>query len=135
MSTVLIVEDDPDDETLFLRALRKCEGAPVFEVVRDGRAAVDRLLSGEALPRFVLLDLKLPKLSGHEVLEAVRAEHDAGTLPVVVFSSSDEPSDIELAYAKGANSYVTKPVASSAFAATARYLARFWSEHNQPVLP
>lgn len=133
MSTVLIVEDDPDDEALFLRALRKCEGAPDFEVVRDGRAAVDRLLSGEALPRFVLLDLKLPKLSGHEVLAAVRAEHDAGTLPIVMFSSSDEPSDIERAYASGANSYVTKPIASSSFASAARQIARYWSECNVVV--
>jgi two-component system response regulator len=131
--TILLVEDNPDDVELTLRALRRGEVRCRVDVATDGAAAVDYLLgsSGGVLPAFVLLDLKLPKLSGHEVLERIRRDPRTRLLPVVVLTSSREAEDLERCYALGANSYVRKPVDFDAFLSTARKLGAYWLEVNE----
>ena len=125
MADILLVEDSPRDQELVLRALKKRNIAnPVF-VVDDGPAALDYMFcrgpysdrSFERPPRVVLLDLKLPKLSGLEVLKAIKSDERTRSIPIVVVTSSREDPDIQAAYALGANSYVVKPVEFDAFVA------------------
>ena len=134
---ILLVEDNPDDVELTLRALRKSDVRCQVDVAVDGVAALDYLLGpGQTpLPAFVLLDLKLPKVSGHEVLERIRREPRTRLLPVVVLTSSRERADLERCYALGANSYVRKPVDFDAFMAAARQLGAYWLEVNEAPLP
>lgn len=134
--TILLVEDNPDDVDLTLRALRKSDVRCRVDVVRDGEAALDYLLaSGKPLPAFVLLDLKLPKVSGHEVLERLRRETRTRLLPVVVLTSSRERQDLERCYSLGANSYVRKPVDFDAFMQAARQLGHYWLDVNESAAP
>jgi two-component system response regulator len=135
--TILLVEDNQDDVELTLRALRKSDVRCQVDVAADGVAALEYLLGpGERpLPAFVLLDLKLPKLSGHEVLERIRREARTRLLPVVVLTSSRERADLERCYALGANSYVRKPVDFDAFMQAARQLGAYWLEVNETPLP
>jgi two-component system response regulator len=135
--TILLVEDNPDDVELTLRALRKGAVRCQVDVAADGVAALDYLLGPQEtpLPAFVLLDLKLPKLSGHEVLERIRREPRTRLLPVVVLTSSREKADLERCYALGANSYVRKPVDFDAFMAAAQKLGAYWLEVNEAPLP
>lgn len=133
-TTILLVEDNPDDEALTLRALRKCDIASEVMVTHDGVEALDYLFgtgqysAGDLppLPRFILLDLKLPKIDGLEVLRRLRAEKRTRLVPVVIFTSSSEERDIEQSYACGANSYLRKPVDFSQFKETVRQLAEYW---------
>jgi two-component system response regulator len=127
------VEDNPDDVDLTLRALRKSEVRCTVDVAADGEEALHYLLGPDpkALPAFVLLDLKLPKVSGHEVLARIRSDERTRLLPVVVLTSSREPEDLERSYALGANSYVRKPVDFDAFQRAARQLGAYWLDVNE----
>lgn len=137
---ILIVEDNPHDAELTLRALRKRNLVnPVF-VVEDGSEALDFIYcrgpySGRdlaKLPRVILLDLKLPKINGLEVLRAIKSDDRTRMIPVVVVTSSQEDPDIKTAYALGANSYVVKPVDFDAFVEAMSSLGLYWLLVNQP---
>jgi CheY-like chemotaxis protein len=140
---ILLVEDNPDDETLALRALRK-HGYPCEVVVaHDGVEALD-FLNGtgifasrdlSVMPRLVLLDLKLPKVDGLEVLRRLRSDPQTRLLPVVVFTSSNESHDIAESYSLGANSYIRKPVDYSQFSEAVRLIGQYWLEENLSPLP
>jgi CheY-like chemotaxis protein len=125
---ILLVEDNPKDEALTLRALKKNNIGNEVVVARDGAAALD-FLFGEvqrALPQLVLLDLKLPKVDGLDVLRRIRAEERTRLLPVVILTSSAEDRDRMQGYSLGANSYVRKPVDFSEFAEGVRQLGLYW---------
>jgi two-component system, response regulator len=138
---ILLVEDNADDEELTTRALRQAKIANEIVVARDGREAIDFLFgegkhSGrdlERLPAVILLDLKLPKISGLEVLQRVRADPRTKLIPTVVLTSSSEDEDMLASYASGANSYVRKPVEFGAFANAVSQLGVYWLLLNQPV--
>jgi two-component system response regulator len=131
---ILLVEDNPNDELLTLRALQKSNIMNKVVVVRDGAEALDYLFGTGAyadrdtslLPQVVLLDLKLPKLDGLEVLQRLRADKKIGLLPVVVLTSSDEEKDIVDSYRLGANSYIRKPVDFAQFSEAVRQLGLYW---------
>jgi CheY-like chemotaxis protein len=139
-SMILLVEDNPDDEALTLRALRKANVGNEVSVVRDGVEALDFLFGGgshsgrdvSVLPQVILLDLKLPKVDGLEVLRRIRADDRTKLLPVVILTSSDEEQDRIAGYALGANSYVRKPVDFAQFAEAVRQLGLYWLVLNQP---
>ena len=119
---ILLVEDNPDDAELTLRALRRARLAHTVHVARDGVEALDFLFDEEgtdrpALPRVVLLDLKLPRIDGLEVLARIRGNERTKKLPVVVITSSREEPDVQKAYGLGVNSYVVKPVEFEKFVA------------------
>ncbi len=141
--TILLVEDNPDDELLTLRALRKNKILNEVKVVRDGAEALDYLFGAGKyagrdtmeMPQVVLLDLKLPKLDGLEVLRRLRADELTRRLPVVVLTSSDEEQDILASYDLGANSYVRKPVGFHQFIDALRQLGLYWLVLNQPPPP
>ncbi|MCB9881434.1 MAG: response regulator [Planctomycetes bacterium] len=134
---VLLVEDDLRDKELIVRALTKAGYDRGLVVCRDGREALDHLLGAahaparRALPRVVLLDLKLPRVDGFEVLEAIRGDSRTTHLPVVVLTSSQEESDIERAYRMGANSFVVKPVGLQAIGSMVSEIGRYWLVHNE----
>lgn len=138
-SYVLLVEDNPDDEALTLRALHKNKVANEIVVTRDGVEALDYLFCTGAhadrdrncLPQVVLLDLKLPKMSGLEVLKKIRANERTRFLPVVVLTSSNEDKDMISSYQLGANSYVRKPVDFDEFMEGARQLGLYWMLVNK----
>jgi CheY-like chemotaxis protein len=138
---ILVVEDNPDDEELTLRALRQGKVANEIAVVRDGAEALDFVFGTGAhagrdtarLPSVVLLDLKLPKLSGLDVLQRLRADERTRLMPVVVLTSSSEDEDMLRSYESGANSYVRKPVEFGAFASAVSQLGVYWMLLNQPV--
>ena len=124
---ILLVEDNPDDEALALRALVRSAVPADVLVARDGAEALERVRGNlQRLPEVVLLDLKLPKLSGIDVLRRLRADPRTVLLPVVVLTSSNEDEDVLECYRAGANSYVRKPVDFDAFAAAVAELGRFW---------
>jgi two-component system, response regulator len=140
--TILLVEDNPTDEALTLRALKKANIANHVVVVRDGAEAVEYLIPSEPngvaqkLPQLVLLDLKLPKLDGHEVLKRIRANARTQLLPVVILTTSVEDQDRLDGYRLGANGYVRKPVDFSAFAEAVTQLGFYWLVLNErPPLP
>lgn len=138
--TILLVEDNPDDEEFTLRALRRAKVTNPVVVVRDGSEALDWLLGTGAhagrnpgdVPGVVLLDLNLPKLSGLEVLKRIRGEAATRHVPVVVLTSSSEDEDILGSYASGANSYVRKPVGFAEFAQAVGQLGVYWTLVNEP---
>ncbi len=137
--TILLVEDNADDEALTLRALKANNICNVVDVVRDGAEALDYLFGTGAyserktspLPEVVLLDLKLPKLDGMEVLERIRANQRTKLLPVVILTSSKEESDLIKGYEKGANSYVCKPVDFDQFSKAVVQLGLYWLVLNE----
>jgi len=137
--TILLVEDNPDDVTLTLRALKKSNIGNDVVVARDGVEALEYLFrtrrySGRDpsdMPQVVLLDLKLPKLDGLEVLRRLRADDRTRLLPVVILTSSDEERDIASGYGLGANSYVRKPVDFAAFSNAVNRLGLYWLVLNQ----
>lgn len=131
--TILLVEDNQDDELLTIRALQKSRVANRVVVARDGAEALDYLQGpGNELPHLVLLDLKLPKVDGVEVLRAIRSERRTRTLPVVVLTTSDEERDRARTYELGVNSYIRKPVESSRFAEAVEEVGLYWLVLNMP---
>ncbi|MFA7322063.1 MAG: response regulator [Dokdonella sp.] len=138
--SILLVEDNPQDELLILRALRKVSLANAVEVVRDGQQAIDHLFGvGEfparahaELPAVVLLDIGLPRISGLEVLARLRADERTRLLPVVILTSSDEERDRLKSYQEGANSFVRKPLDFAEFAETVARLGIYWLATNEP---
>ena len=138
--SILLVEDNRQDEILILRALRKSNLANVVDVARDGQQAVDYLFgegefahrAGADLPAAVLLDIGLPRLSGLEVLARVRAHPRTRVLPVVILTSSDEEKDRLKSYENGANSFVRKPLDFAEFAETVARLGLYWLATNEP---
>lgn len=139
--TILLVEDNPDDEEFTLRALRMAKITNDIVVARDGSEAVEYLFGTgryegrdpAQVPAVVLLDLKLPKLSGIDVLRRIRAEAVTKLMPVVVLTSSSEEDDMLRSYESGANSYVRKPVEFAAFANAVSKLGVYWMLVNEAV--
>jgi two-component system response regulator len=137
--TILLVEDNPDDVDLTLRAFRRAGITSPVQVVGDGVEAIDYLFAqgayadraGRELPAVVLLDLKLPLLDGHEVLRRIRADRRTRMLPVVILTSSVEEADLKRSYGEGANSYVRKPVSYTEFVEAARQLGLYWLVLNR----
>ena len=134
---VILVEDNADDEELTLRALSKAKVANKVIVARDGAEALElifsRCSSDQPHPALVLLDLKLPKVDGLEVLRRIRADERTRLIPVVILTSSAEQEDILSGYRNGANGYVRKPVKFSDFADAVGALGMFWLLLNEPV--
>jgi two-component system response regulator len=136
---ILLVEDNPRDEALTLRALRKSNIVNEVVVARDGVEALDYLFGTgthagrdtAATPQLVLLDLKLPKVDGLQVLQRIRSEERTRLLPVVVFTSSSEEEDVIKSYNLGANSYVRKPVDFEQFLEATKQLGLYWLVLNQ----
>lgn len=141
--TVLLVEDNPDDEILALRALRMNGIEEGVSVVRDGAEALDFLFgrgdysdrSAELLPTVVLLDLNLPKVNGLEVLKQLRAHEETRYLPVVILTTSKEEQDMISGYSFGANSFICKPVDYDQFIQAIEQLGRYWLLLNETPAP
>lgn len=137
--TILLVEDNPDDEALTLRALQKNNIRNAVVVARDGVQALDYLFARNVysgrdpreLPALTLLDLKLPKVDGLEVLKQVRADPSTQMLPVVILTSSKEEQDVIAGYRLGANSYIRKPVDFGKFTEAVRQLGLYWLVLNE----
>jgi len=137
---ILLVEDNPDDQMLTMRAFRKNNVKNEVVVAHDGAEALDYLFGAGAytgrdarsLPQVVLLDLKLPKVDGLEVLRRIRADERTRLLPVVILTSSREDRDVIEGYRLGANSYVRKPVDFDQFVEAARQLGLYWLLLNEP---
>jgi DNA-binding response OmpR family regulator len=129
---ILLVEDDPDHELLTIRALKKSNIANEVRVARDGEEAIELLCGANPIrPQVVLLDLKLPKVDGLEVLRRIRECTSTQLLPVVVLTSSDEERDVVRSYQLGVNSYIRKPVNFSDFAEATRQLGMYWLVLNE----
>jgi CheY-like chemotaxis protein len=137
---ILLVEDNPDDQELTRRALEENDIANEIVVAQDGAEALDYLFGRgrwadrdlDVQPQLVLLDLKLPKVDGLEVLRRVRADERTARLPVIVLTSSREESDVAESYGSGANSYVRKPVDFTEFREAVRQVGLYWLLLNEP---
>jgi two-component system response regulator len=132
-ATILLVEDNPDDEALALRALKKHHLANDVHVARDGAEALEYLFDPQLdhLPQVVLLDLKLPKVDGLEVLQRIRGNERTRLLPVVILTSSREERDLVDGYRLGANSFIQKPVDFVQFTESVGQLGLYWLVLNQ----
>lgn len=137
---ILLIEDNPDDEALTLRAFSKNAIDNPVVIARDGVEAIEYLFGGAAgpgkpapLPAVVLLDLKLPRIDGLEVLRRIRADEKTALLPVVVLTTSGERRDIEQAYQLGANSYIRKPIDYDKFVRSVGLIATYWLSLNLPA--
>ena len=129
---ILLVEDDPDHELLTIRALTKSNIANDVRVARDGEEAINLLFGEDPIhPQLILLDLKLPKVEGLEVLRRIRETASTRMLPVVVLTSSDEERDVVSSYQIGVNSYIRKPVNFTDFAEATRQLGLYWLVLNE----
>jgi CheY-like chemotaxis protein len=136
---ILLVEDNPDDEKLTVRALKKNNIVNEVAIARDGVEALDYLFGTGAhagrdlsvMPALVLLDLKLPKIDGHEVLRRIRADEHTKRLPVVILTTSKEEQDLLNGYNSGANSYIRKPVDFVQFTEVVRQLGLYWLVLNE----
>lgn len=139
---LLLIEDNPNDEKLALLALKKANVACDIAVARDGADALEFLFAtgkyadrdAAERPSLILLDLKLPRLSGHDVLRHIRESPVTCRVPVVVLTASGEDADVARSYELGANAYLRKPVDFAEFTEAARALAVFWLRFNEPPL-
>ena len=134
---IMLVEDNPVDVDLTLRAFKKQNLSNPIVVARDGEEAIGYIKlweEGEPMPVVILLDLKLPKFSGLEVLAEIKKHPIYKTIPVVVLTSSDEGKDVEAAYKLGANSYIVKPVAFDKFVDVAAQIQLYWNVLNKPFI-
>ena len=137
---ILLVEDNPDDEALTLRALKKNHISNHVDVARDGAQALEYIFGtgtfadrdSTHLPEVVLLDLKLPKVDGLEVLKRIKSDPITKKIPVVVLTSSKEQNDVVESYDLGTNSYIVKPVGLDQFVAAVQNLGMYWLLLNQP---
>lgn len=136
---ILLVEDNPDDVELALHALKKNNIVNHVEVVRDGQEALDYLFckgkysnSTHPLPGLILLDLKLPKVDGIEILKNIKVDRKLKLIPVVVLTSSKEERDIIESYNLGVNSYIRKPVDFDQFVETVKHIGFYWLLINEP---
>jgi len=137
---ILLVEDNPTDAELAIRTLKRSNLANNLVWVKDGAEALDFLFTrgeysdrnGCAPPRVVLLDLRLPKVDGMEVLRAIKGDARTRAIPVVVLTSSQEDRDVAESYKLGVNSYISKPVEFDAFAKTVAELGMYWLLYNHP---
>ena len=137
---ILLVEDNPDDVSLTERALKKANIINKLVVVQDGAEALDYLFctgsyadrDAKDVPQVILLDLKLPKIDGLEVLRRIRSNEKTKLLPVVILTSSKEEKDLASGYSLGANSYIRKPVSFNQFADAVRQLGLYWLVLNEP---
>ena len=139
---ILLVEDNPDDVFLALRALRKNNIDNQVVVARDGVEALEYLLGQEPpnghhqdIPAITLLDLKMPRLNGLEVLKRIRADQRVKLMPVIILSASCEDSDVESSYTFGCNAYIRKPIDFDRFCEAIKQIAVFWLGLNEPPLP
>jgi two-component system, response regulator len=133
MKPILLIEDTPDDAELTMMSLKQAGLLNDIVIAEDGVEAVDYLTgSGDDLPALVLLDLKMPRMDGIEVLEQIRANPRTRLLPVVMLTTSKEESDLVNAYEAGANAYVRKPVKLAEFADAVRHVGMFWLLVNEP---
>jgi two-component system response regulator len=134
---ILLIEDNEDDELLTIRAFEKSNISNPILVARDGQEALDYLHGPTPVPRpaLVLLDLKLPKLDGLEVLRRIRGDARTRTLPVVILTSSREQQDLLTGYDLGANSYIRKPVGLNEFIEATKQLGVYWLALNEPPPP
>jgi two-component system response regulator len=138
--TILLVEDNPDDAKLTLRAFKRNNMLNPIAMARDGVEALDYLFAraahadraGKPMPTLVILDLKLPRLDGLGVLRAMRSDERTRLVPVMVMTSSQEDQDLVQSYSLGANSYIRKPVDFAEFVEAVRVLGIFWLIMNQP---
>ena len=134
--TILLVEDNPVDIDLTRRAFTKHLRLNPMELARDGEEAlsfIDQWTQGAPRPLMILMDIKLPKLSGLEVLKRIKNHPDFKKIPIVMLTSSSNNRDIEAAYANGANSYIVKPVNFDEFIDVAKYLEIYWMGLNTPA--
>ena len=139
-SVILLVEDNPDDEALTLRALRQHRMVDDIVVAHDGAEALEYLFAtgayagrdAQVMPRLVLLDIKLPKVTGLEVLRQMKAREDLSSIPVVMLTSSNEERDIVESYKLGVNSYIQKPVDIVQFRHAVKTLGLYWLVVNRP---
>jgi two-component system, response regulator len=137
---ILLVEDNPDDLDMTLRALRKSNVANKIQVARDGAEALDFIFCEgafagrqiESVPKVILLDLKLPKVDGFDVLRRIKSDSRTKTIPVVVLTSSKEQRDVVESYHLGVNSYIVKPVNFEGFLTAVAELGMYWLLLNQP---
>ena len=133
-ATVLLVEDDPDDQEIFRRVLKKTEISATLRIASDGQEAIEYLDGGSAssdaglqyMPDLILLDLNMPGLDGFEVLARIRQKKQTRSIPVVVFTTSDSATDIARSYELGANSYVTKPADFHTYRDVVSDLSDYW---------
>jgi len=131
---ILLVEDNPDDAELTIRALKKHNLSNTLLHLEDGEKAIDFLFSKEPkiFPRLILLDLKMPKVDGIEVLKRLKSDEDRKVIPVVVLTSSKEERDIVESYKLGVNAYIVKPVDFKKFVDAVSEIGLFWLIQNQP---
>jgi len=135
---VVLIEDNPADIELTLRAFQNLNADTNVSVFRDGVEALDffqakgkyKTREKSELPRAILLDLKLPKLNGHEVLKAIRADKITAKIPVIIFSTSSEEEDVNLSYKLGSNSYIQKPISYEEFNLAVKKIGSYWLNYN-----
>jgi CheY-like chemotaxis protein len=139
LKSILLVEDDPKDVELTLIALSECNLANEIEVTRDGAEALDYLYRRGAYanrpeqnPVVILLDLKMPKVDGIQVLKTLKSDRQMSSIPVVILTSSREPSDLDECYKLGVNSFVVKPVHFAEFTKVVKEVGMFWAIINEP---
>lgn len=135
VAQILVIEDNPYDEELALHALQNISSIRNIHVARDGKEALDYLFSKDqsTLPSFILLDLKLPKINGVEVLKKIKSSEATKMIPTIIFSSSQLRTDRKLCYELGANSYIAKPIEFDDYVRVMTQVGTYWSNFNAPV--